>query len=318
MWVWDSWVADDGDRYHLFFLQAPRSIGDPTLRHTAARIAHATSTDLATWEYRGEVFAPSDMGLDDLAVWTGSVVHDGTRWRLFYTAISQAGHHVYDQRIGLAISDDLYRWRRGSNRPVAAVDPRWYKSLASHPGPPTGPGPKGSSETWRDPYVFADPDGNGWHMLITARSLDGARHDDGVVGHAWSPDLDTWQVRAPLSRPGAGFGQLEVIQSVVVDGRPVLVFTCHGQEMTAERRATSQGCSTWSVPSPGRTGPWDLDRARPFTADPTLFAAPVVTMRDGTSSILGFHLDPGDEGAGLEICDPIPVTLDTDGYLVAR
>src|SRR4051812_23371389 len=28
-WVWDSWVADDGELYHLFFLQAPRALGDP-------------------------------------------------------------------------------------------------------------------------------------------------------------------------------------------------------------------------------------------------------------------------------------------------
>jgi beta-fructofuranosidase len=179
-WVWDSWIADDGERYHLFFLEAPRSLGDPAQRHTAARIAHATSADLVDWDYRGEVFAPSDMGFDDLAVWTGSVVHDGTRWRLFYTAISNAGHHVYDQRIGMAVSDDLYRWRRGSNQPVAPVDPRWYKTLSSHPGPTTGPDLEGSSETWRDPFVFRDPHGNGWHMLVTARALEGARNDDGA------------------------------------------------------------------------------------------------------------------------------------------
>ena len=37
LWVWDSWIADDGDLYHLFFLQAPRALGDPGKRHTAAR-----------------------------------------------------------------------------------------------------------------------------------------------------------------------------------------------------------------------------------------------------------------------------------------
>lgn len=317
-WVWDSWIADDGERYHLFFLEAPRSIGDPTQRHTQARIAHATSTDLVAWDYRGEVFAPSDMGFDDLAIWTGSVMHDGTRWRLFYSALSQRGHHVYDQRLGMAISDDLYRWRRGTNRPVAPVDPRWYKTLGSHPGPTTGPDPHGSSETWRDPFVFADPDGNGWHMLITARALEGAHNNDGVVGHAWSPDLDAWEVRAPLSRPGAGFGQLEVMQSIVVDGRPVLVFSAHPHEMTPARRAVAKGCSTWSVPGDDRIGPWDVHRARPFTADPKLYAAPVVTLRDGTSAILGFHLDRSDEGPGLEICDPIPVAVDAEGFLVAR
>ncbi len=25
-WVWDSWVADDGENYHLFFLTAPRAL----------------------------------------------------------------------------------------------------------------------------------------------------------------------------------------------------------------------------------------------------------------------------------------------------
>ena len=29
-WVWDSWIADDGERYHLFFLKAPRALGDLT------------------------------------------------------------------------------------------------------------------------------------------------------------------------------------------------------------------------------------------------------------------------------------------------
>ena len=47
-WVWDSWIADDGDLYHLFFLQAPRSLVDPGKRHTAATVGHATSRDLVT------------------------------------------------------------------------------------------------------------------------------------------------------------------------------------------------------------------------------------------------------------------------------
>ena len=45
-WVWDSWIADAGDLYHLFFLKAPRALEDPGLRHTAATIGHATSAGL--------------------------------------------------------------------------------------------------------------------------------------------------------------------------------------------------------------------------------------------------------------------------------
>ena len=37
-----------------------------------------------------------------------------------------------------------------------------------------------------------DPDGDGWHMLITARAAHGPVDDRGVVGHAWSADLRTW------------------------------------------------------------------------------------------------------------------------------
>ena len=73
-WVWDSWIADDGDLYHLFFLQAPRSLVDPARRHTAATVGHATSRDLVSWDYLGECFGPADTGFDDLAIWTGSVV----------------------------------------------------------------------------------------------------------------------------------------------------------------------------------------------------------------------------------------------------
>jgi beta-fructofuranosidase len=32
-WVWDFWLADDGDRYHLFFLFASRALQDERRRH---------------------------------------------------------------------------------------------------------------------------------------------------------------------------------------------------------------------------------------------------------------------------------------------
>jgi beta-fructofuranosidase len=157
-WVWDSWVADDGTDYHLFFLMAPRALQDPNKRHTAARVGHAVSRDLVEWDYRGECFGPSEAGFDDLAIWTGSVVRDGDRWRMFYTALSTAGHHIFDQRVGSAVSDDLHHWHRSSTEPVVPVDGRWYKTLANTPtGQTTGPDLEGSSETWRDPVVPARP-----------------------------------------------------------------------------------------------------------------------------------------------------------------
>ena len=326
-YLWDSWMADDGELYHLFFLMAPRSLGTPAKRHVNATVGRASSRDLISWEYHGECFGPStssgngDSGparFDDLAIWTGSVVRDHQRWRMFYTAVSNRGHHIYDQRVGSAVSDDLQHWERVGDQPSLLVDSRWYKTLATHPSPTEGPDVQNSSETWRDPVVFADPDGDGWHMLICARDVRAAKNDDGVIAHATSPNLLDWTLGPPLCEPGAGFGQLEVVQNKCIDGRWVLVFTCHPQEMTEERKAESGHYCTWSLPSPGPLGPWDITKARGFEAEPDLFAAPLVQQRDGGWALVGFrNLEPKGIDA-FDIIDPIPVTLDDDGYLVAR
>jgi beta-fructofuranosidase len=63
-------------------------------------------------------------------------------------------------------------------------------------------------------------------------------------------------------------------------------------------------------------GPWDVTTARPFTADPDLFAAPLVQLRDGSWAIIGFRNLESRGEDGFFIHDPVPVTLDGDGYLV--
>jgi beta-fructofuranosidase len=308
-WIWDSWIADDGELYHLFFLRAPRALGDPGLRHAAATIGHATSPDLVDWTYRGEALRPDPDGWDDLALWTGSVVRgDDGVWRMFYTAINTRGHGLRDQRIGVTESDDLVTWRRVLDHPAVEADGRWYKTLDEDPR---------ASETWRDPFVFRDPDGDGWRMLITARARGAGRNDDGVLAEARSSDLLHWVVGPPVSEPGTGFGQLEVAQVRVIDGRPALVFTCHPQEQTEDRIDRFGRYSTWSVVGDSLTGPWDISRAVPFTSEPALFAAPLVQRRDGTWVLVGFRNLEAEGTWAFEILDPIPVRVDGDGLALS-
>jgi beta-fructofuranosidase len=64
--VWDSWVADHGELYQVFFLKASRALGDPALRHTAATVDQALSTS------RGLGTADQRIGVaqsDDLFSW---------------------------------------------------------------------------------------------------------------------------------------------------------------------------------------------------------------------------------------------------------
>lgn len=309
-WIWDSWLATDDDGvHHLFFLSAPRSLGDPERRHLHASIGQANSPDLVHWTDHGSALTVSDAGWDDLSLWTGSVVRgDDSRWYLFYTALGRRGLGADDQRIGLAVSTDLQTWERVGDAPLLVADPRWYRTRPEDPQ---------ASETWRDPFVFRD--GDGWRMLVTARAVDGPPGDDGVLATAWSPDLRHWEVGPPLSAPGAGFSQLEVPHVHEIDGRPVLTFTCHPASQTPEHVARFGPHCTWAVvgePGASPAGPWDVGRARPFTADPALFAAPLARTADGWA-LLGFrHLAaPDGDDDGLAIGDPIPVRVEGDALV---
>ena len=197
-WLWDFWFARDGDDVHVFYLQAPRSLGDPELRHHNATIGHARSRDLRRWEVLDDALGPGAAGaFDDRATWTGSVIrHDG-RWHLFYTGVSHADAR---QRIGVATSRDLLTWERDDL--VLEADARWY-----------------DAEDWRDPLVTWDQERERFDMVVCAK------HDGrGIAGYAHSRDLRAWTVAPPISEPTEHF-HLEVPQLARLDGAWRLIFS---------------------------------------------------------------------------------------------
>jgi hypothetical protein len=311
-WVWDFWTVDDGEQYHLFFLYASRALRDPHARHYRASIGHAVSSDLVSWERVVDALVRSDApAFDDLATWTGSVVRrpDG-RWFMFYTGASPNAHGANVQSIGYAVSTDLYEWHKAPG-PVLQADGRWYEKYA--------PPPEGNwhDEAFRDPWVLPDPGGDGWHVLFTARSVAGPADDPsdtvdrGVIGHGWSPDLESWQLRPPLSEPGQGFGQLEVVQPFVVDGRQVLLFNCLVGDMPEKARSGGVTGGVWIAKAEGPLGPYDIAGARVID-DPSLYVGKFVTDREsGETKFLAFVHDRDGAFVG-EITDPYAVGWDGD------
>jgi sucrose-6-phosphate hydrolase SacC (GH32 family) len=297
-WIWDFWLADDGDRYHLFFLFASRALRDEHRRHRRAAIGHAVSDDLRTWVQTGDVVAASPApAFDDLATWTGSVVrgHDG-QWWLFYTGVTLVDDRIR-QAIGAATSIDLEVWHKDPASPLVTADSRWYERLG---------GGFWHEEAWRDPWVFADPAGDGWQMLITARANQGPDDDRGVLGHAHSPDLRRWEVGPPLSQPGSGFGHIECPQVALVDGRQVLLFSCLDPQFSAARRAAGATGGILYVPIDSPTGPFDIAAARPLTGD-AFYCGRVVHDRSGQAVLLAFrYYDQARQFVG-ELSDPMPV-----------
>ncbi len=301
-WVWDFWLAETDTEYHVFFLQAPREV-EAELRHWNTSVGHAVSADLTTWQVVGDALTPSTVpAFDDLAVWTGSVVcgDDGT-WRMFYTGLSRVDDGQV-QRIGVATSTDLHSWTKRGPEPVLTSDGRWYEQFAD----------SGRPEAWRDPWVIRDPGGDGWHMLITAAVPVGPGQAElgqqGVLGHARSTDLTSWEVQSPLSAPGSGFSQLEVAQLVLVEEEPVLLFNCLGPELSAARQEAGEAGGVWVVRPDSLLGPYEVTKATRLT-DESLYVGKLVQRRDGQWVLLAFVNQDADGAFVGSISDPVPVVL---------
>jgi beta-fructofuranosidase len=297
-WIWDSWYVFDGERYHAFYLSASRALQDPNRRHRHPIVGHAISTDLKNWEVVVDALIVSDSpAFDSWTTWTGSVVKgDDGRWWMYYTGTSREdGGDI--QRIGAAVSDDLYTWTKLGAKALVEADSRWYERLdktAWH------------DEAWRDPWVFKR-DGV-WNMLVTARSNEGNPKTRGVLGHATSTDMIHWAVQPPLSRAGNDFGQLEVFQFEVVDGVPLLIFCCGWRELSAERQsAFGERDATYSVVVDANLKDVDFATARAFESE-LVYAGRLIKGNDGWY-LIGFRNFENGHFVGA-LSEPIPVTAD--------
>ncbi len=296
-WLWDFWFAQDGADVHVFYLQAPRALGDPALRHRNATIGHAVSRDLRSWRVLPDALGPGEPGeFDDLATWTGSIVRHGGRWELFYTGIARAEDGAV-QRIGRAESADLVRWeRRGV---VLEADPRWYER-----------------ETWRDPWV--EPADDGFEMLVTARARHGPPDGRGVVALARSDDLGAWEAGPPLSEPGE-FLHLEVPQRLHAGGAWRILFCVTRHEHAAARLARPGVEPQWGthyLTSASRSGPYRLDRDDFLAGDPhgRRYAGRVLDHAGGLHFFAWDLHDAEGRFVGA-LSDPMPLRVGPGGSL---
>jgi beta-fructofuranosidase len=236
-WIWDVWLAVDGEDYHAYYLRAPRSLGDPELRHRQVSIGHAVSRDLREWEVLPDALQPARIeGVwDDYTTWTGSVIKHEGLWYMLYTGGNRAENALV-QRIGLAQSRDLIHWERYSENPVIHHDAAMYELY--EPG-------IWHDHTWRDPWVLKDSQSEVFYAFITARLNEGPNDGRGVVALARSMDLFEWQVLKPVT-PSGEFGFMEVPQVVRIESRYYLLFSTVARFHSKARRAR--------VASPPETG----------------------------------------------------------------
>lgn len=301
-WIWDFWLARRGPEHHVFFLHAPRALGDPDQRHWNVAIGHAVSEDLSTWARLPDAMRPGQQGeWDDYTTWTGSVIEVPGGWALLYTGTSRAENGLV-QRIGLARSDDLVHWTRHPGNPVLEADARWYELLDLG---------LWHDQAWRDPCVLRDPGTGDYHAFVTARANHGPAGGRGVIAHATSSDLEEWEVRPPLGAP-KGFGQMEIPQVLRLGGRWHLLFSAHAWAQAERRDARPTG--TFHAVSDRLTGPYE--ESSPLLTDERerYYGAKVVVDGAGLRCLAFVNLDERGQFVG-DLSDPWPVILGPGGEL---
>jgi len=302
-WVWDHWIYDSGEDFHIFFLQANKNSLDASTRHLQASIGHAVSKDLKNWQLLPTALEKSKPGKwDDVATWTGSVVKnpDSNFYYMFYTGVTKMKGGLV-QRIGCATSPDLLEWKK-LDQPLLSANPDFYGCQET-----------GDQHTdFRDPWVFFNVNDQKWHMLITAMSnKDRNPKSRGIVGHAESTDLLNWKILPPLAQETT-FGQTEVLQVVEEEGKYVGIFCCG--ESSLENKPSNFKSATYSVPMDSAIGPFHFNKAQVFDAD-SIYAGRIIRDRSGVLNLLGFVNAINDAEAPCFIPDPIQVQLTESGNL---
>lgn len=311
-WIWDSWYAHDGKRWHGYFLQADKSLVDPHLRHFNVSQGHAVSEDLINWTHLGTCLEPSaGPAWDDKTTWTGSVVQDDDGlWHLFYTGTRQSEDALY-QRVGHATSTDMHNWQRvgdGLCLDLTGPNAKYYEAehQVGH----------WHDRAMRDPWVMRDPEGDGWLMYFTAR-VPGVSEPNagGAIGFASSTDLTHWTLEPPVF--AGDFGQLEVPQVFEHQNRWYCLF-CTADEHWSKARTAVAGVppvtgNHYLVADHPR-GPWSMASGFLDGAVPCRRYAARILKVNGQLKIIGFDDNWQDEFVG-QVRDPEDVWVDSDGWL---
>ncbi len=193
-----------GDTFHLYHIAGTPGVSC-CLPGNEIWFGHATTTDFRRWETHEPCFYLNPAGWDNGHVFAPNVIAAEGRYWMFYTGCALDN----TQRIGVAVSDDLFTWTRACPTPV--IRPEEYGWAFC---PTTG------GSACRDPHVMRL--GDEYRMYYTAVTNAGR----GCVGLAASRDLRHWEDRGPAFTSRV-LGHCESSNMQELDGQYLLFFGGH-------------------------------------------------------------------------------------------
>lgn len=292
----DTWFVTDTNRVHMYLLVCP--LGIP--RHTRWSIAHASSTDLANWDYHGIIFdsRPEDPEWSCLS--TGSVCRYGDRWIMAFLA----NHNQPDPRSVLAESTDLFHWTLIPDI-EARIDGDIYTRRPSVPF---------KNPRWRDPFLFEHE--GALYQLMTAASEALPDDRDGVVGLMRTRDLRQWEMLPPLNTPAIGT-DLECPKLHCIDGTWQLVVSLfnvlQSPDFAARQPQDLNPNTSYSLAAPTLNGPYQGEgdcRISPADTPGIPYACSPVIWNN-TWHLLGTCWS---DRLGDTLSDPLPILPTPTGF----
>jgi beta-fructofuranosidase len=229
----DGWVGDvipwffDG-AFHVFYLWDDR---DAKGAWRGLDWAHLATKDFLSFEELPVAIPRGGKGDLDLICGTGSVARTpDDRFVIYYAGINpwNSERNEPDQVVLRAFSDDLVTWEKDHGF-VLRADERWYEP-----------------NDWRDPYLHQTAAGT-WRMLLCARVNTGPQDRRGAFGLATSPDMDHWEVKAPLLTPGTT--NAPECPDLFVEGDDAyLVYASYSDRFATRYRRAPDNDGAWRVP----------------------------------------------------------------------
>lgn len=230
--VWDFWYHFDPQTklFHLFYLNADRSLVSSEQHHYAACVGHAITADFVTIDWGDErsfdVLKPPPGHWVNTCIWSGDIIKAQNSYLMFYTSRDRHRDDGMTQSLGVAHTTNLFsnQWHFFDTQ----LTPKCFYQTRSIADDLT-------IHAWRDPFLFRHRESRQIFMLVSAKALSGPTGKRGVVALLQVADDNfaqavrgdnPWQYHLPLLEPGS-YSEMEVPQLYQrAEGGYELVFSC--------------------------------------------------------------------------------------------
>jgi len=283
--VWDFWYffKSETETFHVFFLNADRSLKANEEHHFSSEIGYATTRDFISFTWiDNNVLSARENEWFNTSIWTGDVVKVKNGFLMYFTSRDSSVDDGFTQNIGLAYSESI---GSGLWTPIPEFQ---LKPFPKHYTQKSNPDDV-SIHAWRDPFLFLHEGIP--HMLITAKSKDGIPGKNGCIAclRSINNSLLKWESLPPLYYPGY-YSEMEVSQVLMdKDDNYHLVFSSPPKWDFAPSTSHAGGLHSVVSKSPFGFLNKTPNVLLPFASN--LYACRIIPELDG--EIVGFDPEKG-------------------------